>query len=104
MTEAQLLADQSIVYSDFPTEPVTIGVVVYQCQVLQFSNDAYLTDGGFVDQPGIKIAIDRTALADAPEVGLQVTFRSTLRRIEDVDDDDLQAPIVITLKGVADER
>ena len=99
-----MLADQSQVYRDFPTEDITIAGTVYQCQVLQNMDAAYLVDGGTVDAPDISVAIDRTILTTAPATGIQVTFRNALRRIEKVDSDDLQAPIVITLKGVADER
>lgn len=100
LTNAQLKADQAQVFSDFPTETITISGSSYNCLVLNYRTGVeWQSDGGgYLDNVEASVAIERSAINDSiPEQGTLATFRDISMRIGRVDYDDAAASVVLEL-------
>lgn len=99
LTHAQILADQSQVFDDFPTETITISGANYNCLVLDYKDGNEWQDaGGYMDEVDVKVSIERSAIdASIPTQGTLATFRGASVRIAEVESDDKAASVMLTL-------
>lgn len=97
-TAAQLAADEAIVFTDFPTETLTIASTDYQVLVLSFSRSNLPDIGGFIDMPDALVAGKRADFPTLPDQGTQATFRGETYTIGAIDSRDLQASVLMPLK------
>ena len=99
LSEAEMLADQAAVFSDFPTETITIGGTDYACLVLDYkSGNDWAEAGGFISDVESMVAIERSSIsASLPTQGDSCTFRNTALRVGKVDIDDDAASVVLAL-------
>lgn len=98
LSNAEMLADQAAVFSDFPTETITIGATSYNCLVLDHRDDSEWTDGGKLASIQAMVAIERSAIDGAiPSTGDTCTFREETLRIGAVDSDDKAASVTLAL-------
>jgi hypothetical protein len=102
MTHAELLADQAIVFGDFPTEEVVIKGVSYQGLVMAFERGNDVIEGGLLDDYSFSVAIERSTIDGAkPSEGDKVKLRNEKFLIARVKEDDKAASITIFLKAAS---
>jgi len=100
-TNAQLLADQARVFSDFPTEAVTISGNNYNGLIMDQRHGSEFTEGGEVPVRHIRVAIERSAIdASIPSRGTQATYDGGSYRIADVQQDDENGSVILTLENI----
>lgn len=98
-TIAQLLGHQAKVFSQFPTETVTISGTDYDALVLNRTEGNDYGIGGKSDTAVIRMAIERSTISGAiPTQGTQATFDSATYRIAEVEEDDAASSVYITLE------
>jgi hypothetical protein len=95
---SQLLADQAMVFADFPIEDLTIGSATYSALVLQWREGNSVEFGGFSANVIGKLAIERSAVETMPTRGQDVTFRGTAYRLGEVDSSDAAASVTLDLE------
>ena len=101
LTNAQLLADQKRVFSDFPTEDVVISGNTYNGLVMDQRRGSDFGEGGEVPIYNLRIAIERSAIdGSIPTRGTTATYASGTYRIADVEQDDANASVVLTLENL----
>jgi len=98
LTTAQLLSDQALAYTDFPTETITIDGVDYQCLLLENRQGSQWDIGGEVPQKSLQVSIERSGISTMPTEGLAVTFRSTSYRVGEVDQSDASSSVIIEIR------
>ena len=100
LTNAQLLADQKKVFSDFPTEEITIDGTTYGCLVMEQRRGNEFDMGGLVNSINLRVAIERSAINGAiPNQGDIATYSSQSVRIGLVEIDDANSSVILTLEN-----
>jgi len=100
LTNAQLLSDQAIVFSDFPTEQVTISGTTYNALNMGYTNGSVYDEGGKVPVVNLRLALNRNDVTAIPTRGTTATYSSQSFRIGEVQQDDNNSPIIITLENL----
>lgn len=94
---SQLLADQAVVFTDFPLEALDIEGTAYQALVLQWREGNSQEFGGEFSNIVCKLAIERSTVATMPTQGQTATFRGNSYRVGEVDSSDAGASVTIDL-------
>jgi len=97
LTPGQLKADQAVVFTDFPTESVTIGGITYGALVMNLEGGSNWGEGGEVLEKTVRIAINRSDITTIPSEGDTATFRSATYKVGTVDEDDTAASIIVNI-------
>ncbi len=97
MTEAQLLSDQGKVFTDFPTEKITIGPTEYDCLAMESREGSDIGLGGFSNEDYHRIALERSLVPAMPQEGQSATFRQKVYSVIRVERDDSGASVIIDI-------
>lgn len=98
---SQLLADQAVVFSDFPAEDLAITgdrAGTYRALVLQWREGNTVDEGGYFSNIVGKLAIERSTVETMPVRGNSATFRGATYRVGEVDSADEGASVTIDLE------
>ena len=99
LSSEQLLNDQAIVFSDFPTEAVTISGTTYNALNMGYTKGSVFDEGGKIPVVSLRLAINRKDLAVIPSRGEVATYSSQSFRIGEVQQDDDNSSVIITLEN-----
>lgn len=97
MTHAQLLADQQVVFSDFPTEHITIGATAYEALVMDSREGTDLGLGGFSNEDFHRLALERSSVGAMPREGELASFRGRVYKCIRVERNDQAASVVVDI-------
>lgn len=90
-----------MVFSDFPTETITVGGVDYSCLVMEQRKGNEFGDGGLVSSINLRVAIERSVIdASIPAQGDLATFSGQSVRIAQVEQDDANSSVYLTLENL----
>jgi len=102
MTESQLLSDQQIPFADFPTEELRYSGILFDALVINDAGNLELEDGGFIDNPIIRVAIERSQFEESnitipPEGQGGIAFRRQSWRVSNPSSSDMQGSVILDL-------
>lgn len=104
MTAAQLLADQQVVFRDFPTEHITLGATAYEALVLDSREGNDYGLGGKSNEDFHRLALERSAVGAMPVEGDLATFRAKVYKIVRVERDDAAASVTIDIAAAVSSQ